>query len=84
MKAVLTLIFILTFGALALANSESDVKIDGIEMGIVLADGFDSTDIAPQIESGTEIRVARLYKFQNARVTKALLFATKHEIDKLV
>lgn len=84
MKAILTLCFVLTFGAMALANSETDVKINGIEMGVVLVSGADSIGIAPQIEFSTENRVVRLYKFQNARITKALEFATKRTKAKLV
>lgn len=84
MKAVLTLFFVLTFGAMALANSETDVKIDGIEMGVVLVSGTDSIGIAPQIKFSTENRIVRLYKFQNARITMALEFAAKRTKAKLV
>jgi hypothetical protein len=82
MKAVLTLIFVFIFGATALANTETDGKIDDIEMGVVLVAGTNGVDGAPQIEIGTENGVARLYKFQNSRVKKALSFATKRSNAK--
>lgn len=84
MKAILTSIFVLTFGALALANTETDVKIDGIEMGVVLGSGPIAIDLASEIKISAENGVARLYKFQNARVTKALSFDTRHTTAKLV
>lgn len=84
MKAISTLILVLIFGAMALANTENDVKIDSIEMGVVLGSGTDSIGGAPQIAVGAENRVARLYKFQNARIKKALAFDTKRTKAKLV
>lgn len=84
MKAVLILIFVLISGAMALANTETDVKIDGIEMGVVLVSGTDGSGVASQAAIGTENGIARLYKFQNARVKKALAFDTKRSGAKLV
>ena len=84
MKAVITLFFVVIFGATALANLKTDGKIDGIEMGIVLVDGTDRIGTAAQTEISAENCVARLYKFQNARITKALEFATKRTLAKLV
>ena len=41
MKAILTLILVLLFGAMALAqNTERDVKVEVYQMGIVLAFPF--------------------------------------------
>ncbi len=84
MKAILTLFFVLTFGATALANMETDVKIDSVEMGVVLGSGTGGIGDASQIAIDTENGVARLYKFQNARVKKALSFSTKHSTSKWV
>ncbi len=84
MKAISTLCFVLTFGAMALANTETDVKINSIEMGVVLGSGTDGLNGASQTAVGTENDLARLYKFQNARVKKALAFDTKHTAAKLV
>lgn len=82
MKAVLTLIPVVIFGATALANTETDVKIDGIEMGVVSVDSPTAIGTTSQIEVGTENGVARLYKFHNSRVKKALSFATKRSKAK--
>ncbi|MGB7394564.1 MAG: hypothetical protein WA913_09240 [Pricia sp.] len=84
MKAIIILLTVLTFGATALANTETDDKIDGIEMGIVLVGSTDRIDNTAQIEVDTENCVARLYKFQNSRVKKALTFTTKRTRAKLV
>ncbi len=84
MKAILTLIFVLTFGAMSLANTETNVKINSIEMGVVLGSGTDGLNGTSQTAVGTENGIARLYKFQNARVKKALEFDTKHSNAKLV
>ncbi|KKN37126.1 hypothetical protein LCGC14_0766700 [marine sediment metagenome] len=73
----------LTFGATALANLKTDVKVDGIEMGIVLVNGTSSASITPQIKASTENTIVRLYKFQNARIVKALEFTTKKTNPKL-
>lgn len=82
MKTVLTSMFILIFGAMALANFETNGKIDSIEMGVVLVDSPVGVDTTAQIEAGTENGLARLYKFQNSRVKMALSFATKHSKAK--
>lgn len=84
MKAFSTLFFLLTFGAMALANTDTDVKISTIEMAIVLDSGTDGLNVTSQTEVGTENGLARLYKFQNARIKKALAFGTKHTTAKLV
>lgn len=77
MKALITLILILTFGASALAQkTESHDKVRTIEMGIVLDSGINSLDLKKEIKTGKETSIARLYKFKNARVTKALAFST--------
>ena len=83
MKAVLTLIFLVTFGASALANTNTDAKVDTIKMGIVLDTGINSTYNTKEIKTGTETSVARLYKFKNARVKKALSFTTKNDKAKM-
>lgn len=75
MKAVLTLIFVLFFGATAIAqNVKTDAKVSTIEMGIVL-----STEIKidNKVETVKENTVVRVYKFKNTRVKKALVFETK-------
>jgi len=83
MKSLFSLIFVLIFGAIALANTENHVKVNVIEMGAVLDSSTDRANFSSQIEVGTENRIARLYKFKNWRVKKALGFETKHSKSKL-
>lgn len=85
MKAVLTLLFVLTFGAFALANTNNtDVtKVNGIQMGIVLDDSLNNTVATSEITFTSENKVARLYMFKNSRVKKALSFRTKRNKAKL-
>lgn len=84
MKAIFTLIIVLLFGAMAMAqNTESNVKVETIEMGVVL-DGSISDTVFDFETSGSEQReVARLYKFKNSRVKKALSFTTKRDKAKM-
>lgn len=84
MKSIITLIFTLTFGAIALANTEINDKVNVIEMGVVLDNGDGSAKPSSQFEVDTENGLARLYKFKNSRVKKALAFTTKHSQSKLV
>ncbi|MBT8300763.1 MAG: hypothetical protein KJO63_05490 [Maribacter sp.] len=71
MKTILTLIFVLTIGAAAQAqDAKVDVKVETIEMSIVTTTNNENT-------------VARLYKFKNSRVKKALSFTTKRNKSKL-
>lgn len=76
MKAILTLTFVLFFGATAMAqNIKTDDKVATIEMSVVL-----STEVT--VEKTTETTtntnaIARVYKFKNTRVKKALVFETK-------
>ena len=67
MKTILTLIFVLTIGVTAQAQ---DVKVETVEMSIVTSTTNENT-------------VARLYKFKNSRVKKALSFTTKRNKAKL-
>ncbi|NNE76272.1 MAG: hypothetical protein HKN31_04285 [Pricia sp.] len=83
MKAILTLLIILTIGANALANTETNGKVNVIEVGVVLDSGVISARTATPIKVGTENSVARLYKSPNARVKKALTFTTKYHNSKL-
>jgi len=84
MKAVLTLSFVLIIGALALAhNPQTNVKVQTIKMDIVLAPGLNHINIATKVEINTESKVARLYKFKNSRIKKALAFKTKRNSAKM-
>jgi len=74
MKAILTLIFILFFSTSAIAQNE--VKVNTITMNVELNITID--------QDGTNgNKVARLYRFKNSRVKKALKFTTKKNRSKI-
>ena len=71
MKTIATLIFILFIGVAAQAQDASvEVKVEAAEMTIVTP-------------AAKENSVARLYKFKNSKVKKALSFTTKRNKAKL-
>lgn len=77
MKTVATIFFILFIGTtLQAQNNASEQKVETMEMTIVTETVY-STDF----KNNTE--VARLYKFKNARITKALSFTTKRNRAKM-
>ncbi len=77
MKTIATIFFIFFIGTAAQAqNNTTDVKVETVEMTIV-------TETVKEINLETKTEVARLYKFKNARVTKALSFTTKRNAAKM-
>ena len=77
MKAILTLIAIIFFSTLGMAQEVSkEVKVETTTAAVEL-------NIEIQEEVNTETSVARLYKFKNSRVKKALSFRTKRNKSKL-
>ncbi len=77
MKTIATIFFIFFIGTAAQAqNNTTDVKVETIEMGIV-------TETVKELNLETKTEVARLYKFKNARITKALSFTTKRNKAKM-
>ena len=84
MKAILTLFTVLLFGAMALAqNTTTNVKVEVFKMDVVLVDSLVVPFADNQVTPTTENRVARLYKFKNSRVKKALAFTTKRNKARL-
>lgn len=84
MKAVLTILCVLIFGAIALAqNIESHDKVQSIEMGIVLVTSNDHIVSKKEMATQKENGVARLYRYKNSRVKRELAFATKNDKAKL-
>jgi len=84
MKAFLTLVLILLFGAVALAQKTTHYgKVETFQMDIVLDASLPVSHNSRQIEAAKEDAVARLYKFKNTRVKKALAFSTKKSKPKL-
>lgn len=94
MKSLITLLFILTCGVTALANTndhsvelnpkiESYGKIEFSQMGDLLDSGTVVATEYNEVETATENEVARLYKFKNSRIKKALAFKTKRNKAKM-
>ena len=78
MKAFLTLVLILLFGAAALAQTQSRGHLDlGEDSSLPVSHN------SGQIEATKEDAVTRLYKFKNTRVKRALSFTTKKNNPKL-
>ncbi|EAR01306.1 hypothetical protein [Maribacter sp. HTCC2170] len=79
MKAIVTIIFIIFFGITAQAqNNTKEVKVETIEMTVVL-----TSETKNEVKTETTTEVARLYKFKNSRIKKALSFTTKRNKAKM-
>ena len=85
MKAIITLILVVFFGATAIAqsNDNNDVKVETIEIGIVLDLGSDVSIDFETVETQEENQVARVYRYKNSRIKKAISFTTKKDRPKL-
>jgi hypothetical protein len=84
MKAILTILFVLFFGLTAFAlNTKTNDTVEPIKMGIVLDSGIITISDTKEVKIDTEKSVARLYKFKNSRVKKALAFTIKKDKPKL-
>jgi len=84
MKAFLTLVLILLFGAAALAQKTAHYgKVETLQMDIVLDSSLPFSHNSGQIKATKEDAVSRLYKFKNTRVKRALSFSTKKNNPKL-
>lgn len=81
MKAILTLTFVLFFGAIAMAQDTTDKKAETIEMGVVLLE--DTLDSKVEFITNETKTIARIYKSKNSRVKKELIFTTKYSKAKL-
>jgi hypothetical protein len=78
MKTILTLIFVLFISVAAQAQDASiETKAATVEMTIATSTSYE--DVV--LENTTE--VARLYKFKNSRIKKALAFTTKRNKAKM-
>ncbi len=81
MKAMVTIIFIIFFGIAAQAQNEvKEVQVKAIEMTIVTSI---TTATKNEVKTETTTEVARLYKFKNSRIKKALSFTTKRNKAKM-
>jgi len=77
MKAILTFVFFIFITTAAMANtSNKEVKVETLSYGVELNSTIEKADIE-------KTEVARLYKFKNSRVKKALKFVTKANKAKM-
>ncbi|WP_405382736.1 hypothetical protein [Maribacter sp. LLG6340-A2] len=77
MKTIVTIIFIIFLSFTAQAqNTINDVKVDTIEMSIV-------KEVTIKETSNQKMEVARLYKYKNSKIKKALNFITKANKPKM-
>ncbi|MEP3211483.1 MAG: hypothetical protein ABJN95_20015 [Maribacter sp.] len=94
MKSIITLLFILFCGVTAFANTndhgvalnpqiESYVQIQFSQMGDLLDNGIVVATEYNEVKTANETEVARLYKFKNSRIKKALAFKTKRNKAKM-
>lgn len=94
MKSIITLLFILFCGVTAFANTndhsvasnpqiESYVQIQFSQMGDLLDNGIVVATVYNEVKTANETEVARLYKFKNSRIKKALAFKTKRNKAKM-
>ena len=78
MKAILTLLFVLIIGVTAQAqNTSVEVKVETVKTTIITSASYENVSLEQTIE------VARLYKFKNSRIKKALSFTTKRNKAKM-
>lgn len=84
MKAILTLSLTLFFGAVSFAQSANvEHKVDVSTVGVVqMAENLKVDDLGQKERIETN-GVARLYRYKNSRVKKALFFTTKKDRPKL-
>ena len=76
MKNILTILFIVFISVAAQAQTETtSVELETVEMTIV--------NEVEEVKLEEEVKVARLYKFKNSRVKKALAFKTKRDKAKM-
>lgn len=65
MKAISTLIIVLLFGAMALAqNTENNVDVETFKMDFVLDSGISTIEPRVKIAKSEQNQVARIYKFK--------------------
>ena len=63
MKSIITLLFVLTLGAFALANTpEQHVEVNPIKVGLILDFGADSAEDTKEAKADTDQKIVRLYR----------------------
>lgn len=80
MKALLTFILLLFLSVGVFAQKRSDhVKMENIQMDSFLGCRSAATFSGGEIKKVSAQKVARLYRFKNARIKKELAFKTKKQ-----
>ncbi len=84
MKAILTFALILFFGGISMAQqSNNDQKVDTFQVEVVQFLENSEESSSEQVNVSKKQSIARLYRFKNSRVKKALFFTTKKDKPKL-
>jgi putative exporter of polyketide antibiotics len=84
MKAVLTVYLLLFINAAAVAqHSKTNDKVSITQMDSILVSSLPISIVLEKTGMETENKLARLYRYQNSRVKKALSFKTKKDRPKL-
>ncbi len=83
MKTIITLVLVLFIGvAVQAQNNTNEAKVATIEMSVVTINA-DKEFSLEKVATENKVEVARLYKFKNSRIKKALAFTTKRNKAKM-
>ena len=82
MKSILTLVLVLFFGAIALAQNTNN-KVETFKISVVLLTDNDTAIDQQKTTISSENTVARLYRDKNYRVKSELRFSTLKNCTKL-
>ena len=85
MKVILTLLFVLFFGAMSVAqDNKVELKPKGVQTEIVIQNtDVKTAEVIKVITIQNDNSIARLYRYKNSRIKKALAFTTKRNKAKL-
>lgn len=84
MKTLLTIFLLVFLNAATVAqHTKFNDKVSITQMGVVLVSSLSVSISLEKAGTETENSVARLYRYQNSRVKKALSFRTKKDSPKL-
>jgi len=84
MKAFLTLVLVLVLSTVAVAqNTDNNQKAVTFKTSVVLVTSTPNTALSENLPSVKKQELARLYRYSNSRVKKALMFRTKKDRPKL-
>ena len=85
MKTILTLLFVIAFGAFAVAQDvRTDKKLNTNAIGVTLSYFDTKISVLPEIAVDTNKSIARILLFKKDKLKKELAFMTKKDKPKLV